>query len=206
MIGWCRVYQRIQGWARVSDTEVAEALRLAKQAIETGKGDPDVLWMGGYTLAYFAGDNVMALNAIGRALKLNASCAHAWTVKGLVHFFQNDPDPAAEAQRRAMRLSPLDPLGYLFTFGLALAHFVAGRYDEAIKWIEHTLGEQPRFAPAVRIKAALCALLDRLDEAHSWASRLLELDPGFAITPLAPLGASIRIYRRVYPSFPPLCF
>src|SRR5260370_25792722 len=147
--------------------------------------------MGGYTLAYFAGDHVTGLNAIERALMLNPSSAHAWSARGLVYFFLNDPDRAAEAQLRAMRLSPLDPLGYLFTFGLALAHFVAGRYEETVKWIDRTLGEQPRLASAVRIKAAACALLGHLEEAKGWARQLLELHPGFAV---APFVASIRIY------------
>jgi adenylate cyclase len=191
MIGWCRAFQRVQGWEPVSDAEVAEAVRLARQSIEMGKDDPDSLWMGGYTLAYFAGDHVTGLNAIERALMLNASSAHAWSARGLVYFFLNDPDQAAEAQLRAMRLSPLDPLGYLFTFGLALAHFAACRYEETIEWIDRTLSEQPRLASAVRIKAAASALLDRLEEAHKCGGRLLDLHPGFEI---APFVASIRIY------------
>jgi adenylate cyclase len=124
MIGWCRSFQRVQGWEPVSDAEVAEAVRLARQSIETGKDDPDSLWMGGYTLAYFAGDHVTGLNTIERALM----------------------------------------------------------------WIDRTLGEQPRLASAVRIKAAASALLDRLEEAHKWAGRLLDLRPGFEIAPLASIG------------------
>ena len=41
MIGWCRGWQRLQGWGPLSDAEIAEAARLARQAIEAGRDDPD---------------------------------------------------------------------------------------------------------------------------------------------------------------------
>jgi TolB-like protein len=43
MIAFCRVFQRIQNWGSVAEAEVAEGARLARQAIEAGKDDPDAL-------------------------------------------------------------------------------------------------------------------------------------------------------------------
>ena len=81
-----------------------------------------------------------------------------------------------------MRLSPLDPLGSRgFTYGLALAHLTAGRYGEAIEWADRSLAAQPDYRPALRVKTICCAYLGRIDEAHGWLSRLLELDPGLTI-------------------------
>jgi hypothetical protein len=59
---------------------------------------------------------------------------------------QIPPDAAVEAFDRAMRLSPLDPLDYLFSCGLSMAHAVAGRYEEAGLWADRSLREQPRLA------------------------------------------------------------
>jgi tetratricopeptide (TPR) repeat protein len=71
MIGWCRGLQRLQGWGPLSDAEVAEAVSLARQAIEAGRDDPDALWMAANTVSFFAGDHATA--AVDRALTLNPS-------------------------------------------------------------------------------------------------------------------------------------
>ncbi len=42
---------RNQGWGSGSPAEIAEAVRLARQAIEAGRDDPDTLWMGASTLS-----------------------------------------------------------------------------------------------------------------------------------------------------------
>ena len=181
MIGFCRVHQRAHGMGQVSDAEVAEGVRLARQAIEAGRDDPDTLWMAGYTLSFFGHEHATAKNFIDRALTLNPNSAHGWMASGFVSVLQNRPDRAIPAYNRGMRLSPLDPLGRAFTMGLALAHFAAGRYEEAIQWIDRTLGEEPRHRPAMRTKAACCAYLDRTEEARDWVSRVLEFEPGLTI-------------------------
>ena len=168
----------------VSDVEVAEGVRLAKQAIEAGKEDPDTLWMAAYTLSFFGGEHVTAASVIDRALTLNPNSAHAWMASGWVSVRQNQPDRAIPAFEHGMRLSPLDPLGRAFTIGLAAAHLAAGRYEEAAEWADRTLGEEPRHRPAMRIKAVCYAYLGRMEEARDWANRVLELDPGFTIARL----------------------
>src|SRR5712691_11197356 len=101
--------------------------------------------------------------------------------RGYVSYFQNRPGPAIDAFERAMRLSPLDPLGYLFTCGLAFAHVIAGRYEEAMEWADRSLRELPRFRTAVNMKVILCAHLGRIEEAREWLGRLLEIVPGLTI-------------------------
>ena len=182
MLGTCRIHQRAHRFGIVSDTEIAEALRLARGAIEAGKDDPDALWMAGWTLSTFTREQATAANVIDRALALNPNSAHAWMARGLGLVLQNRPEPAIEAFEHAMRLSPLDPLGSRgFTYGLALAHLTAGRYGEAIEWADRSLAAQPDYRPALRVKTICCAYLGRIDEAHGWLSRLLELDPGLTI-------------------------
>jgi len=115
MIGWCRGWQRLQGWGPFSDAEVAEAVRLAIHAIEAGKDDPDALWMAANTVSFFAGDHNTAADAIDRALTLNPNSAYAWHASAFASYRQNRSASAIEAFRRAMRLSPLDPLGHIFS-------------------------------------------------------------------------------------------
>ena len=181
LAGWIRTLQAVQGWVAHTNQEVVEDVRLARLAIERGKDNPDVLWMAGYTVLHLAGEHSIGSAAIDRALVLNPNCAHAWMVSGWVHCFRNRPEPAIEAINRAIRLSPLDPLGYMFTDVLALAHLVAQRYDAALECINRSLSEQPRFLPALRIKVALCGHLGLTKESEAWVSRLLDLHPGLTI-------------------------
>jgi tetratricopeptide (TPR) repeat protein len=106
--------------------------------------------------------------------------------------FLNQPGPAIEALQRAMRLSPLDPQGPGFKSSLAFAHFVAGRYEEALDWADRALHEQPRFDPAMATKVVLCAHLGRIDEAREWLKRRLELQPELTISEWRARGGAVK--------------
>ena len=201
MIGWCRMFQRLQGWGPLSNAEVAEAVRLALQAIEAGKDDPDTLWMGGHVISFLSGDHATAAGLVDRALILNPNCAHAWMLKGYVSFFQNRWGPAIEAFERAMRLSPLDPLGYLFAAGIGLAHLGAGRYEEALQWVDRSSRELPRYVTSLRLKVVLCAHLGRMEEARYWLRRMLDLQPDMTIAWFEEYTTAMRLrpeIRSVY--------
>jgi tetratricopeptide (TPR) repeat protein len=114
--------------------EVAEAVRLARQAIDAGKDDPDTLYMGAFALSQLVGDHGIAAAAADRALTLNPNSAPAWMARGWICVWVGQPQPAIEAFENAMRLSPLDPMASIFTGGTAFAHALAGRYEAAIEW------------------------------------------------------------------------
>jgi adenylate cyclase len=80
-----------------------------------------------------------------------------------------------------MRLSPCDPRRWTFYGGLALAHLVAGRYEEAAEWAERALHENPRMTAVVFFKAAACGHLGRVEEGRDCVRRLHELVPGSTI-------------------------
>ncbi|HEX5323176.1 MAG TPA: adenylate/guanylate cyclase domain-containing protein, partial [Capsulimonadaceae bacterium] len=181
MIGRCRIFQRVQSWGPLSDAAVEEGVRLARQAIEVSKDDPDALWMAATTLSRFAGEHDTAASIIDRSLTLNPNSAYAWMASGQVSCYRNLPDRAIEALQRAMRLSPLDPLGFLLAGALAFAYLVAGRYEDALEWADRSLRELPRYSPSMRIKVVSCAQLGRIEKARYWLERLRELQPGLTI-------------------------
>jgi tetratricopeptide (TPR) repeat protein len=93
-IGWSRVHQISHGRSPVSEADAAEAVALARQALEIGKDDPDTLWMAATTLHFFAGEHAVAAAAIDRALMLNPNSAHAWAARGSVCRNRDQPGPA----------------------------------------------------------------------------------------------------------------
>jgi TolB-like protein/Flp pilus assembly protein TadD len=180
-IGWCRVHQLSQARDPISEVEIAEAVTLAKQALEAGKDDPDVLWIAGSTLLFFAGAHELAAAAIDRALTLNPNSAHAWMARGVVLLGRDQPDIAISAFDRAIRLSPLDWLGRAFTNGVASAHLSAGRYAQALEWANRTLREEPGYRQALRSKVVACARLDRIEEAREALRQWIESQPGLTV-------------------------
>ena len=182
----CRCWQRANGWESLSDHAVAEVIGLAKQAVDSSRDDPDVLWMAEWAISYLGGDHAAGLALIERALALNANSALAWNARGYVMAFTNQPEPAIESFNHAMRLSPLDPLSHMFKTGLTISNMLAGRFVEAMKWVDETLREQPRNATAVRWKTSLCGHLNRVEDGQKCVRDLLALYP----------GASIRSFER----------
>jgi TolB-like protein/class 3 adenylate cyclase len=174
-IGWSRIHQRSHGRCPISQAEAAEAVAFVREALETGKDDPDALYMAAFTLFYFAGDRAVATAAVDRALALNPNSAHAWMVRGYVSL--PEPDTAIEAFKRAMRLNPLDRLERGFIGGIAVAHLLARRYKQALDWADRALREEPGYPAALRTKAIACAHLDRIEEARETVQQLLDAQP-----------------------------
>ena len=129
----------------------------------------------------FTGDHATAADAIDRALTLNPNSAYVWLASAFLSYRRNQLGPAIDALKHAMRLSPLDPLEYVFTGGVAALHVIAGRYEEAIEWADRSLRVVPRYESALRNRVIACAHLGRIEEAHEWLSRLLEITPGLTI-------------------------
>ena len=134
--------------------------------IEVGKDDPETLCMAAFTLSIFAGELAAATTAVQRPFSLNPNSRYAWMTSGRNLAFLNRPEPAIEAFGRAIRLSPLDPLHYLFAAELAFAHAVAHQYEKAVEWVDRSLRQQLRFVIPIRLRTAPCAHLERTEEAR----------------------------------------
>jgi len=171
------VHQRFQGWGILSADDVAEACRLARQALEAGRDDAETICQAAWTLFVLAGEAAMAAAALDSALALNPNAAHAWLIRGYIHAVRNQPEAAIEAIERARRLSPFDPYTFICAANTAAAHLAARRFERAIEWADRALHDQPRALGAMRVKVAANAHLGRLDQARAELSRVLAIYP-----------------------------
>jgi TolB-like protein/Flp pilus assembly protein TadD len=119
--------------------------------------------------------------AFRRAVELNPNCAaaHGDLSRGLA--FAGQDREAIEHAEHAIRLSPLDPDMALFLGGIAVAHYGAGRYPEALRTSEELLRLRPGFQGAQRLRCASLAQLGRLDEARSFLAILRREQPQLSI-------------------------
>jgi adenylate cyclase len=189
LVGWCRALQRAQGWGALSDEDIGEACRLARQALEAERNDANTIGLAAWTLFFLAGEAAMAAAALDRALALNSNATHAWMIRGLLYAVRNQPEAAIEAVEQARRLSPSDPYAFWCASNIATAHLAARRFEQAIEWADRALHDRPRHVPAMRVKVAALAHLGRLDEARAQLSRVLAIDPELTI-------AGFREYAR----------
>ncbi len=143
--------------------------------------DPEVLWLSGYTQAYFGETLDTGLSLIARALELDPNAAQAWAFSGWVNTYKGRADKAVEHFERAMRLSPIDPAAYRTRAGMAFAYFFLHRFDGAIDLARMALQENPRFSPTHRVLAASLGQAGRVAEAQPVIRSLLDLVPGLTI-------------------------
>lgn len=181
----CYVTRKSNGWMVDRAKEVAEAMRLARRAVELGRDDAIALSFGGYVLGYIGGELEDCAACIDRALVLNANLAVAWGYSSWAKACLGEPDEAVEHAALAMRLSPLDPRLFAWQFCTALAHFCGGRYDNAVSWARMSLLSQPNYASAMRVIAASHALAGRLGKAQEMVARLRVLNPTLRLSNLA---------------------
>jgi adenylate cyclase len=181
MVGYCRTRQRVQGLGALSDQDIGEACRLARQALEAERDDAETIWQAARTLFYLAGEVAMAMAALDRALALNPNAARAWLARGNIYALRNQPEAAIEATERARRLSPFDPMAFHYAGNIGIAHLAARRFEQAIEWADRALHDQPRSVAEMRVKVAANAHLGRLDKARAELSRMLAIDPKLTI-------------------------
>ena len=185
MLARCFTLRKANGWMADVAKESAETAKLARRAAELGREDAAVLSRAGYALARVVFEPEEGADLIERALALNPHLSSAWQFGGLLKAFRGEPETAIEHLAHAMRLSPLDPSLYSMQTATALAHFVAGRYDESVFWAEKASRQNPNFLPAIRIIATSAGNSGQLERAQKAAKRMLEIDPTFRVSRLA---------------------
>jgi TolB-like protein/tetratricopeptide (TPR) repeat protein len=171
-------------WMIDRSQEIAEGVRLARQAVELGRDDAVALYLGGVVLGILARDPEAGAVFIDRARTLNPNLAGAWSESGWLRVHLGEPEVAIAHFAQATRLSPVDPLMFVMQTGMAAAHLQAGRFEESASWAERARREGPNWIATLRLVAASNALASHFDRAQIAAARLLEFDPEFRISSL----------------------
>ncbi len=182
LAGWSQVWQVVNGWSPSPAQAKTEGLRLARRALMLDGDDPGVLTMVGAAEMMLAHDLEAASVHIGKALVLDPNSAWAWIRSGYLHVYQGDAETALEHFGRAGRLSPYDPLNFNRYIGIALAHFVAERYEEASEWAEKSLLERSDLPWAYRVLATAQELTGKNARAHWALEKMRQQDPDISVS------------------------
>lgn len=168
----CYVQARALGWhIKTWSEEIAEAERLARCALTLDKDDPSVLAFSGHALALVVGLVEEGAAHLSRAITIDPNLAVARIWRGWVHLYVGEIDAGIAQFHVALRLSPLDPRMFVVQNGLAYAHFLAGRDEEALMWATKAVQQQD-YVSAQRIMMACLAMSGRIAEARVIFARL----------------------------------
>ncbi|MEA2928591.1 MAG: hypothetical protein QOG38_1019, partial [Hyphomicrobiales bacterium] len=160
LLGFCLVFAAHNGW-----TDRNEGLRAGRQHIARAIALDDCDPWGQIALGY---SSMMerrteeSIAAFRRAVDLNpnSAAAHCYLSHGLAFAGQ---DRAAIAHGEdAIRLSPLDPEMAMMLGGIAVAHYTAGRYADALRYSSELLRLRPGFHGAQRLHCASLAQVGRV--------------------------------------------
>jgi adenylate cyclase len=185
----CYTQRGFQRWMIDPKRETETAINFARRAIDIEKEDASVLAWAALTLAMFADEFEAATTILDQALQLNQNMMVVHLLNGAVRSWLGQGDLAVEHYFKALRLSPYDTLGFSTLGGLAAAHFLIGKNDEALVWIEKALANNPRIVSTLRWAAVINAAAGHLEKSITFAKRLLELSPEETI------GRAVSHYR-----------
>jgi adenylate cyclase len=186
----------MNGWSEPGDRD--RCLALAHEAIASDSNNPAVLRWAGHTLGFW-GDYDRSIALLEKAARLNVNDSQLLIRLGwALNFSCLDPDRAILNFERAMRLSPRDPQVSFMLSGIAIAHLIADRNEEALSFSQRSIGDTPRFAPGHRIKIAALVALGRLEEAKTAALEFLVLDPSFSILARLPRYRDAAFQAKYY--------
>jgi TolB-like protein len=179
LLAFCLLFAVHMGWIS-RDRGLLPGRRHAFRATTLDDRDP---W-GHIALGYGAlmeRQTEESIAAFRRAVNLNPNCAAAHAHLGHGLAFAGQDCEAIEHAERAIRHSPLDPMMALFLGTIAVAHYLAGRYAEALQYTTEAARLRPGFQGAQRLRCASLAQIGRVDEARSFLAAVRREQPHLSI-------------------------
>ena len=143
LAAWSHGQQVAYNWTHDITTERAVARELIELAAATVSGDPTAMTALASAMMQTGGDVAQATALADRALAIDPNHAWAWMRRGFGQVYLGNPEDGLTAFERSARLSPLDPFSFNMHLGMGLAHFGAGRLQQAVEMAQRALADRP---------------------------------------------------------------
>ena len=141
-----QIFRSAVGQERADVQKAAE--EHARRAMALGGDDGAVLTYAGWMLLIVGQDVAGGRAALDKATKLNPNLAIALAYRSIALALTGEPQAAIEDATKALRLSPVDPSGYLAFAGITIAKIALNEYDEAAIAARKIIDMNPRFPMA----------------------------------------------------------
>ena len=171
-----------QGWAEDPKAEARLALDCTRRSLDADPAGSLALTIDGLVHTNLLKKLDVAQEKYEAALRTNPNDSLAWLLKGTMHAFRGEGKLAVEGTRRALRLSPLDPLRYYYDSLAATAALSAGNYERAIELAQRSLRANRTHTSTLRAMAIAQWQLGREEDARKSVAELRRLEPGLTVT------------------------
>ncbi len=180
LAAWCHGLRAGHHFTTDAVGERDKALQLALEATGPGAGDPmsHAMLSAAYMLAH---DLAAAAHHARRALTIDGASAWGWGRLGWVYAYRGEAAKAIECCHVARVLAPSDPLGFVWSIGIAAANFELGHYNRAVQWYERVMVEQPKATWINRFLAPAYVLADREEQGKQSLDALYRSFPELTI-------------------------
>jgi len=183
LAAWCYAQRLSYLRTRNPAEDRSRATTLAQDAVRLDNNDPLVLTCAGAAYS-ITRDYALAQSLIEKALKLDPNSAWTCQRSGWINVYLRQSDTALEQFKRAMRLSPVDPLMFNIFIGIGCAYIDKAEYGEAAHWIDKGLREKPDAVWAYRPLTAALFHAGRIEEAKLTCTTLLRHFPNLTVSGL----------------------
>jgi class 3 adenylate cyclase/TolB-like protein len=170
-----------QGWSPDPVDDSLRAQDAARRAIDLDDRNSVALAIDGLVNTSLLKRLDVGMQRYEAAVEANANDGLAWALKGTLHAFRGEARAAVHGTRRALQLSPLDPLRYFYETLAATAELSARNWDEVIALATQSLRRNRTHTSTWRSLAIAQAESGRLEAARATVTELMRLDPSFTI-------------------------
>ena len=159
---------------------IGKASELIERASRLDESDPWVQCIMGLR-RFILREIDKSILHMNKAIELNPSFALAHGYLGVALAYGGESEAAIAEAQKAIRLSPHDPELFHFLLGIGTAHFVAGRYEDAVEWAKKVIQERPDVPSGHRLLAASYGQIGQTDSAKAALEGVLRLAPGMSV-------------------------
>ncbi|MGV3651578.1 MAG: tetratricopeptide repeat protein [Devosia sp.] len=181
---WAHGQQVAYNWSPDIARDRSAGERMIEQAAMTVTDQPTGLTALASAMMQLGGDVAQAAAFADKALEIDPNHAWAWMRRGFGRVYLGDPEAGLAAFETAKRHSPLDPFAFNCHLGMGLAHFSAGRHQQAITLARGALAERPGLTWPYRDLATYYAHHGDLAAARDALEKFLTLRPSVTIVSL----------------------
>jgi adenylate cyclase len=172
----------VQGWSDDPGVDAQRALDRSRRALDLDGRDSLALTIDGQLRGFLNKDLAGAEARHQEALAINPSEPMAWLHLANVRCWRGEGGFAEEATRKAIELSPLDPMKPYFEFIAAHACLAAEQYERAIGFAQRSLRGHRTHTATHRVLAIAQVLSGDLAGARATVAEMHALEPQLTVT------------------------
>jgi adenylate cyclase len=171
----------IMGYAGEPEAQLQEGLAAANLALKHDDKDAIPYFAAG-RIHMMLGDHDASIASLKKSIELNPCFAQSYHGLGFALALAGRLEEAKQTSRKAIELSPRDPMLWAFNVVHALTYVLNGENEEGLSWAQQAM-QIPSASGywSHAVKAASLANLDRTDEARIVLADAVKAKPDLTI-------------------------